>query len=71
MRKLTDEKITASINWNIMSNIHGYQQPRRCDAPTAVPMLIYIHIHKELSLHISSSATLACINWIPTKYCPF
>ena len=38
------------------------------DALTTVPMLIYIH--KELSLHISSSTTSACINWIPIEYCP-
>ena len=38
------------------------------DAPTTVPTLIYIH--EELSLHISSSTTLASINWIPIKYSP-
>ena len=28
------------------------------------------YIRKKLSLNISSSTTLACVNWIPIKYCP-
>ena len=38
------------------------------DAPTTVAMGIYIH--KEESLHIGSSLTLACIKWIHIKYYP-
>ena len=38
------------------------------NAANTVSMLIYIH--KEKSLHMGSSTTLACIKWILIKYYP-